>query len=462
MPDRRARPRSLLPLERLRGWSAHFRHGTRAFRPHVALRAVQAFVATESAGGAALFLASALALLWANLAFESYAGLWGRHLSISSPLFAIDEDLRHWINDGLMAFFFFLAGLEIKREAVHGELRTLRQARLPLIAAAGGMALPAAIYLAFNPGGPAADGWGIPMATDIAFALGVLALAGSRVPFGLKVFVLALAVIDDVGSIVIIALFYSTSIDAQALALALGLVVLCLGLGWAGVRSLAVYAAVAIALWLSLHEAGVAPTLAGVVIGLLTPASPEYSGDAFAATGPQLFDAVASSAAPDERQDALDQIDKLVRGSEAPLERLERAFHPWVSFGVLPLFALANAGVHVTSGLINAGLGSPVFAGIIVARLAGKPAGIFLATFIAVSAGICDLPAGTGWRHIFGAGLAAAVGFTVSLLVADRAFDATQLTDFSKLALLGASIVAAVAAYVFMRLFWARPVGRGA
>jgi len=283
----------------------------------------------------------------------------------------------------------------------------------------------------------------------------MLTLLGRRIPLGVKVFLLALAIADDIGSITVIALFFSGSPDATSTLLALAFAGALLVAAASGLRSAGLYAVLGAGLWTAMHGAGITPTLAGVLVGTIVPASPAYATDAVAASARGLvttFEEALRKGDGDRQQYALDQLEELTRGSEAPLERIERAFHPWVSFGVVPLFALANLGVVVSAGIIEDAVPSPVFEGVFAARLAGKLAGIFLATLVAVRLGFADLPRGATWRHIFGVGLVASVGFTVSILVADRAFTDQHLADYSKLALLGASIVAAAAGYVFLRL----------
>lgn len=436
-------------LRRLRGRA-------RVFAPHRALRAAQLFIQTESAGGVALLAASLAAIAWANSPLAgSYSDLWKTTITLDVGLVDISDDLVHWVNDGLMTAFFFLAGLEIKRELVHGELTTARRARLPVIAALGGMMAPALIFYAFNHGGPGARGWGIPMATDIAFSLGMLSLLGRRVPIGVKVFLLAFAIVDDIGSIAVIALFYSGEVGAGWLLGALGLFLAIAGLNRSGFRTVSAYVCLGAGLWVALHESGVTPTLAGVALGLLTPATSVYDPRSFPATARGLIDGFRQAfdgGDKDTQEDVLGQIEDLTQGSEAPLERLERTLHPWVAFLVVPVFALANVGIDLSADVVEDAGSSPVAQGILVARLAGKLAGIVLFTYLAVRLRLCDLPTGATWRHIGGVGLIASVGFTVSILVANQAFtDEAQIAN-AKIGLFAASAVAAVLGYAFLRL----------
>ncbi len=402
--------------------------------PHVvALRAVQAFVQffiqAEASAGIMLLASTLVALLWSNTAgSHSYEDFWSTRLSLDLGVFSLARDLRHWINDGLMTVFFFLFGLEIKRELDHGELADPRQARLPVLAALGGMAAPALIFTAFNAGHSGAKGWGIPMATDIAFSLGVLSLLGRRVPFGVEVFLLTLAVADDIGSIVVIALFYGGTISGTALGAALVLFALAVLMNRAGVRSIPLYTLVGVLAWLAMAKSGVTPTLIGVALGLLTPARPHVP---------------AGAVSPIEAQPPI---------SEPPLDHLERLLLPWVGYAIVPLFALANAGVGLSSDAVSAAFDGRVGLGVLIARSAGKLVGIVGTTFLLVRSGLCDLPAGAGWRHLVGVGMIASVGFTVPLFITDITFADSESASAAKIALFAASVVAGVAGYLWLRL----------
>ena len=360
------------------------------------------YLREEAAGGVALTAAAALALVWANSPWRAaYDALWETTLAVRLGRFAIEADLRHWVDDGLMTLFFLVVGLEIKRELVAGELRTWRRAALPVVAAAGGMAVPALIYAAANAGRPGAPGWGVPMATDIAFALGVLALLGSRVPAALKVFLLTLAVVDDLGSIAVVALVYSRGVDLGALAVAAGLLVLVAVLVRARVWWLPLHVGLGAALWLALWHSGVSPALAGVAMGLLTP---------------------------------------------VPLaERLAHDLHPVSAFLVVPLFALANAGVSLEGGGLAAPGAGAVLGGVLAGRVLGKLAGIGAAAWLAVRLGLAVRPHATSWPQLAGVATVAGIGFTVPLFVADLAFPDGQFQAPVKLGLLLASVVAGAA-----------------
>jgi NhaA family Na+:H+ antiporter len=341
------------------------------------------FLATESAGGVVLLAAAAAALVWANASAASYEDVWGTHLRLGAWGHEIDEDLRHWVNEALMALFFFVVGLEIKRELVTGELRDRRTAALPALAALGGMVVPALVYLAWTAGSDAADGWGIPVATDIAFAVGVLVVLGPRAPAPLKLFLLTLAIVDDIGAIAVIAVFYTDTVEMGWLAGATAVVAAILVAQRWRVGSLAVYALAAVVLWVCTYRSGVHATIAGVALGLLTPA--RWPGG-------------------------------------SPIERLEGRLHPVASFVAVPVFALANAGVAVGGDALTDALGGRVTWGVATGLVAGKLAGVSLATVAGVRTGAGRLPPGVTIRHVVGAAALAGIGFTVSLFVSELSF----------------------------------------
>lgn len=414
----------------------------------------QAFMQIEAASGMVLLFAAIGALVWANSPWDhTYFDLWHSRVILDADIFAVDLDLQEWVNDGLMTIFFFLMGLEIKRELVHGELSNPRRALLPAAGALGGMAAPALLYVLLNYGGEGGHGWGVPVATDIAFAVGVLSLLSRRVPFSLRVFLLALAIADDIGGIIVIAIFYATGIDAFALGLsALTLLVIAI-MNRSGVRTINIYVVVGAILWLTMLESGVHAALSGVILGLMAPASYFYNPATFAAAAQDLVERfkLASAAESDEVQaNILAQMEDLTQGTEAPLERLERALHRWVGFGVVPLFALANAGVHVSGDTADAAISSPISQGVFLGLLVGKPVGIFLVTWIAVRLGICEMPRGATWPQVFGIGILGGIGFTVSLLITDLAFKEDLFIDEAKLGVLVASVAAALLGLVFL------------
>lgn len=370
------------------------------------------FLRTEGAGAAALLVATAGAMVWANAAPNAYEATWraplfGWHGPLPSGL-----DLRHWVNEGLMAVFFFVVGLEIRREMTDGELSDPRRAALPAVGALGGMVAPALFYLAFNREGDAVRGWGVPVATDIAFSVGLLALFGKRVGLGLKVFLLSLAIVDDIGAIAVIAIIYSVDLRVDALALA-GILSAAFAAGWRLPLSRWWLLPIAVAAWYATLLSGVHATLAGVALGLLVPT-------------PRA-------------------------GSPVPAGRLEHALHPWTSLGVVPLFALANAGLAIAPDSITSALGSSVGLGVIAGLVLGKPFGISLAVFVATRAGL-RLPHGMSFGHVVALGATAGIGFTVSLFIADAAFGDPAVIAVAKLAVLCASIVSALAGAILLAL----------
>ncbi len=422
-----------------------------------ALRApIQHFIHTEEVGAGVLLLATAAALGWANSPWsDSYVDFWHTYISFDIHIFAISEDLGHLVNDGLMAVFFFVVGLEIKRELLHGELSSVRKAALPVVAAVGGMATPALIYVLFNMSGGDLVGWGVPMATDIAFALGVLALLGRRVPAELRVFLLGLAVVDDLGAIAIIATFYTDMIDWTNLGLGLGLFAVMAGCIRVGIRSLGFYLILCVVMWQFFLESGIHATLMGVMVAAIIPTEPYlHRRDYASAVEDLLHDYRLAMENNDEEkaQAVLAQIERLSRGTEGPMERLERVVHPWVSFAVLPLFALANAGIVFTSDTLSDAASSRVTLGVAAGLLLGNPLGVLGMTWLAVRLGIGQLPTGVGWRHVLGAGFLAGIGFTVAIFVSGIAFDDPAVVDQAKMGVFAASLVAGVTGYAFLRL----------
>ncbi|MEX2046074.1 MAG: Na+/H+ antiporter NhaA [Chloroflexota bacterium] len=376
--------------------------------------ALGTFLSAEVAGGVVLLGATLVALAWANSpAAGSYEELWRTRISIRvGEHELVSMDLRHWVNDALMALFFFVIGIEIKRELVEGELKSARRAALPVVAALGGLLLPALIFLSLNAGGPGMSGWGIPIATDIAFAVGVLALFGSRVPHALKVLLLSIAIVDDIAAIVVIALIYSGAIDFRPLAMAAVLVLGVVGL-WRIPRFWRdpLVALLMVGVWSAVFASGVHATIAGVALGLVAP----------------------------------------VRGGDpAPAERLLKTLHPWTSLLVVPLFALANAGLRLDPQAFTGALVSPVAVGIAVGLVVGKPVGIIVASWLAVRAGVAVLPHGVRWPQIGGIGATAGIGFTVSLFIASLSFAVEEIESTAKVGILVGSVIAAIVGTVLL------------
>jgi len=411
-------------------------------------------------GGIVLLAGAIIAIIWANSPWEQqYFDFWHSELAIDLHLFSIEQSLGHAVNDGLMAIFFFVVGMEIKREMVHGELATPRRAALPVAAALGGMIVPALIFTFWNFGGDGARGWGIPMATDIAFAVGVLSVVGKRVPFPLKVFLLALAVADDLGAILVIAVFYTEQIAVQPSLWAIGILVGIVMLNRAGVRSTNVYLLLGICLWVAVLKSGIHATVAGVALAMLTPSKPFYGEAEFDESAPDLLARYreARDAGDNERaQQILSQLETLTQGTESPLDRLEHSLVPWSSYVIVPIFALANAGVALSGSMISDAVSSPVTLGVAMGLVVGKPIGILLAAWLSVRVGLAQFPRGVNLHHMVGAGLLAGIGFTVSLFVTGLAFTDPALADQGKVGILAASTIAGIIGFTYL---WFAPSG---
>lgn len=412
------------------------------------IRPIQRFMDIEASSGVVMLIAAVVAIVWANSALaESYFGFWETEISLTVGAFGLQETFEHLVNDGLMAIFFFVVGLEIKRELVLGELRDPKAASLPVIAALGGMLFPALIYLAFawSAGPEAIRGWGVPMATDIAFSIGVISLLGKRVPTGIKLFLLALAIVDDIGGILVIALFYTTSLSMVWLSLGLGGLVLIWLAGRTGVRSFVFYTPMAFAVWFFFLESGVHATIAGVLLGFLTPALPMYSADEFDRKARRVLDTYPSHPmTPDQREhadyEALVLAD-IAREAVAPLTRTEHKLQRWSSFAIVPLFALANAGVRFEGSILES-FATPVALGVTFGLVVGKTFGISLFTWLAVRFNFGVLPRGANWRHVFGTAAIAGIGFTVALFITALAFTNQALADEAKIGIFAGSIAA--------------------
>ena len=436
-----------------------------AFITRVVLRPAQLYFHTEAIGAIALLLASIAALVWVNSTWsDSYPDLWETVLTVDLGLFSVSEPLERWVNDGLLAIFFFVVGLEIKRELVHGELSSPKKAALPVFAAVGGMAVPALIYFAINGTGDGARGWGIPMATDIAFALGVLGLLGRGLPPELRIFLLGVAVVDDLGVILVIAVFYSAGIDWGNLGIAAALIAAIVVANRIGVRSFLVYVVLGTLVWVAVLKSGVHATIAGVVLGALTPSAPYFSRSRFQQMNERLMGDYRTAIAEhdEEKEEAvLGHMEELIAGTESPLERLERLVHPWTAFVILPIFALANAGIELSRDVIGDATTSAVTIGVVLGLIAGKTFGIFAMAWLAVRLGLAALPSGVTWRHIFGVGLVAGIGFTVAIFVSGLAFEEAELVDQAKIGILAASVAAGAGGYFYLRLLAKPPAEDG-
>lgn len=410
---------------------------------------MQRFVQQEASSGIILLTCTIVALLLAQSPLAgAYAAALETKLSIAIGPLELSESLLHWINDGLMALFFFVVGLEIKREVLVGELASPRAAALPVLAAAGGAAVPALIYLALNLSGTGGRGWGVPMATDIAFALGCLVLLGSRVPFGLKIFLTAVAIVDDLIAVLVIALFYSGGLNLVALGAGLGLLALLALANLAGVRGTLVYAGLGLLVWLAFLESGVHSTIAGVLIALTIPARNRIDAPTFLRRARAVLEQFERSAdeAPSMLTDELHnsavlELEEICEQVQSPLQKLEHALQPWVALLIMPVFALANAGVAISAGVVS-GATLPIVLGVVLGLVVGKPIGLLSAVWLATRAGVADLPPGVTWQHMAGASALAGIGFTMSLFIATLAFASPAELAAAKLAILAASIIA--------------------
>ena len=421
-------------------------------------RPVQQFIATETAGGVVLLIAAVIALVWANSPWShSYHELLEHHFAVDLGFWALDKSVHFWINDAAMVVFFFVVGLEIKREVVIGELSDLRQVIVPIMGALGGMIAPALIFTLIVMGGEGAGGWGIPLATDIAFALGVLAVVGKRVPFGLRVMLLALAIVDDIGGIIVIAVFYTSELALMPLALTGVLLVLAVVLRENGIWYLPIYVALGVVAWAATVSSGIHPTIVGVLLGLLAPWRAWYSEVGFtelARDELQRFDEATRSPDPEfaheQRNHALNQLRFLTNRGIAPLDRIEHELQPLVAFGIVPVFAFANAGVSMSVDTLGVAATAPVALGVFFGLLLGKPLGIFLAVWTAVRFG-ARLPAGVGWAGVIGVGILGGIGVTVALLITERSFTDEQLLTDAKLGILFASALAGLVGFLVLR-----------
>ncbi|MCU7495627.1 MAG: Na+/H+ antiporter NhaA [Ignavibacteria bacterium] len=423
------------------------------------LQPFQQFVQAETFSGILLLFFTLLALIWTNSPFsESYFSLWHTKLSLGFGDFLMDESLHFWINDGLMAIFFFLVGLEIKREILAGELSSARLAVLPVIAAVGGMLFPALIYLIFNFGTPSAHGWGIPTATDIAFAIGIMSLVGKKVPLGLKVFLAALAIADDMGAVVIIAIFYSSGISLGWLIAAAAFFTLQVLMNRLNVHKNSVYAILGIGLWFALWKTGVHPTIAGVLSAIAIPARTKLMNGNFTDWARHYLTeydrAPKTPATPlvtQEEQEALLGLATISENAQTPLQRIEHKLQPWVSYLIMPLFALANAGVIVGSELSQA-YSMPSTIGVMLGLFLGKPLGITFFSFLAVKSRLASLPAGANWVSMLGTGAVAGIGFTMSIFIANLAFGSeSPFLSFAKIGILSASVLSGLVGWLILR-----------
>ena len=420
------------------------------------------FAKIEAASGILLVLSTIAALVWANSPWaESYRAFWDTPVSIGFGHLALTETRVEWINDGLMPVFFFLVGLEIKREVLIGELSSLRQAAFPLIAALGGAIVPVLLYLSVTRGGEAKHGWAVPMATDIAFVIGALAILGSRVPASLKIFVTALAIADDLLAVLVIALFYTDQIHARSLALGLAGIALCLAANLLGVRRPLIYAVIGIFVWYSVLKSGVHATVAGVLLAFTIPTRTYIDRDSFLKSSRWLIDRFeASPQDSSEARSAIHMIDTHLQLVESPLHRIERFLHPWVSFAILPLFAFANLGVPIGDKIALAAR-HPASLGVALGLFVGKPIGVWFFAWMSAKLGLAAVPSDLSSRALFGAAWLCGIGFTMSLFIATLAFNDQMLLVMSKMGVLAASFCSGVCASLFLVLGRERPESSG-
>ncbi|MEX2144464.1 MAG: Na+/H+ antiporter NhaA [Anaerolineales bacterium] len=418
---------------------------------------LQEFLREQGGGGILLLLAAAVALIWANSAYaHEYELVWETPLAIGLGPWELSYPLHTWINDGLMAIFFFVIGLEIKREFLVGELSNTRQALFPAVAALGGMVVPALIYMSLNLSGPGQSGWAIPMATDIAFALGVLSLLGKRVPFGLKIFLTAVAIVDDLGAVLVIALFYSHEIMWSSLLFG-GLVLAVLfTLNRFSVRSPLPYGLLGILLWLAFLQSGVHATIAGVLLALTIPANPRIDSRSFlkrSHSSLQVFEQAGTTETSmltnKGQRAAVRELERAAESVASPLQRLEHSLHPWVAYAIMPIFALANAGVNILGGQ-TAPVFNSVGIGIVAGLVLGKQIGITLFAWVFTKLRVTVRPRGLRWRHIYGAAWLGGIGFTMSLFITSLAFADPDLVTSAKIGILTASAIAALGATIIL------------
>jgi Na+:H+ antiporter, NhaA family len=477
--DRESNLRRWLESEERQAWYARAEHlieapprlenitGTAQDRRlALALAPLGGFVRTSISGIGLLLLGTVVALVLANSPLSgAYTRFWEMELTIGTETFGITTSLRHWINDGLMALFFFIVGLEIKRELLVGDLRSPRQAALPIAAALGGAVVPALLYLAFNLGGEEARGWGIPMGTDTAFSLGVITLLGSRASPLLLVFLTAFAIIDDILAVLVIAIFYTGTISWLAIGIAVALLGILIVANTAGIHRWPLYAFLGLGVWVAVYESGVHGTIAGVLVAMTVPARSLINPSEFLRRARRALETFEGACYPassmlsnEAQQEAAQTLERLCEDVETPMTHLEHRLNPWVAFGILPLFALANAGIPLLSGLGQT-LTSPVTWGVVVGLVIGKPVGITLFTWLAVRLGIAVRPDAISWRQIAGVALLGGIGFTMSLFITELAFAPGPIADAARVGILLGSLIAGVVGYLVLKATLPRPMG---
>lgn len=424
---------------------------------HPVVRTFESFTRIETASGLLLLGCAVLALVWANSPLrDAYAALWGTYLTVGAGTFEISKPLLLWINDGLMAIFFFVIGLEIKREVLAGELASPKKAALPLAAAVGGMVVPAGIYAILNASDPGIVGWGIPMATDIAFALGVLTLLGSRAPLSLKIFLTALAIVDDLGAVLVIALFYTAELNVGALVVAAVVLAFLVVLNRMHVRNPIPYVLLGIVVWVAFLKSGIHATIGGVLLALTIPARQRIDASQFGDEMKYLIGRYAdggdrdNTALTTDQQAVVHTLEESAEAVQTPLERLEHALHPWVGFFIMPVFALANAGVVLSGEMLGVAFGSTITLGIIAGLVLGKQLGVTLFAWGAVRLGWAEMPANVSWRQVYGVAWLTGIGFTMSLFIGGLAFADPVALDSSKIGILAASLISGIGGWILL------------
>jgi len=421
------------------------------------MRPFEDFFKNQASGGIILLGTTVLALILANSPLSHfYHHFWEMKLTVGSEAFGLTQSLHHWINDGLMAVFFFVVGLEIKREFLAGELASKRKATLPIAAALGGMIIPALIFAFINRSNGNLHGWGIPMATDIAFALGIIALLGDRIPRSLAIFLTALAIVDDLGAVLVIAIFYTGDLSWPALGLgSLCLTVLMIG-NRIGLQHPNFYALVGLVLWIALLKSGIHASVAGVLIGATIPVRPKHPHDEFVEKSEKLLQRYhASETIPgpfhnEQRLGTLLALEHITHDAMSPLQRMEHEMNPWVIYGVMPIFALANAGISLSAAELSAALSHPITIGVGAGLLLGKPLGIFLFSWLAVKMRLCDLPTGSRWSDVVGVGILAGIGFTMSMFITNLAYLDLARVANAKVGIFAASLCAGIIGYILL------------
>lgn len=422
---------------------------------------IQEFLESESTSGILLIAAAVIALIIANSPLSNYYfEFFHTPIKISFSFLTIDKSIHHWVNDGLMALFFLLVGMEIKRELVHGELSNFKFALLPIIAACGGAIVPAIIYLMLNGGTPSEPGWGIPMATDIAFAVGVLALLGKRIPLWAKIFLTALAVVDDLLAVLVIAIFYTANLNNIALFIACGIILILVFFNWNKVKSLPLYIIFGVLLWIAVLKSGVHATIAGVILGLIIPVKSFVDKEKLVNNARKGVQFLEDSFSADEgerdvkKTSALNYLRFVITSSESPLHRLEHKLNNWVAFLIMPLFAFANSGLVLSPEVISQAFSSTITWGIILGLFFGKQVGIFLSSLILIAFRLTSLkPTKKTLIIIYGMSIVAGIGFTMSLFISNLAFKDNTLLEYSKIGIISVSLVCGVFGYLLLKVF---------